>query len=395
MNKILSKWWQKTLFQTQELSASQVKLKKNFYKETAIDELGSWLIQVPDPDTILVKLGLSRASLRSLEGDDEIFAALETRREAVLATPWRLEPGEGVVSTFVKDQIKPCALNVIRGIWAAVPYGYSVQEIIYKKLADNMIGIDRVVEKPFEWFAPQADNTLLFYSPGELSGTQIDTKYKFLLTRRLPTYRNPYGEALLSRLYWPWYFRTQGLKFWVQFLERFGQPLLLGSTSGDKTEMANQLVRAIQDAVVVIGQEDKVEAIAPSNAGESFSRFEGAMERRVQKVILGQTLTTDVGDSGSFAAALVHDTVRQDRRLADIRMVIESMQLLINRLTQLNFPAAQPPRFVMEDGQGLESLRAARDLTLTQANPNLAFTELYYRDIYGLESEHFQLQQQS
>ena len=369
--------------------------RRGLYHDQAIDQLASFLTQIPDPDVILDKLGLSRIHLRTLEGDDEIFTALETRREAVISTPWRLEPGESPVAEFIDGQLTPHMTGILRGAWNAVAYGYTVMEAVYARSGDGgRIGLARIGEKPFEWFTPERDGTLRYFpidGAGGVEGMVVDTRIKFFLTRRQATWRNPYGEALLSRLYWPWFFRAQGARFWAVFLERFGQPLLVGHTDGDRETMAESLMRAVQDAVVAVGSGDKVEAIAPANAGESFSRFSSTMEKRIQKVILGQTLTTDVDGKGSYAAAKVHDQVREDRRQSDLRLVTDTVQRIIDALTVLNFPAAESPRFVMEDVQGLEDDRAARDVKLTQANPALKFTDAYYRDVYGLEAEHFEM----
>lgn len=53
--------------------------------------------------------------------------------------------------------------------------------------------------------------------------------------------------------------------------------------------------------------------MASANAGQAFSVFQSAQDKRIQKVVLGQTLTTDVDGKGSYAAAKVHDSVRADR----------------------------------------------------------------------------------
>ena len=55
-------------------------------QEVALEQVLSALSRLPDPDLVIDQLGMSRADLRKLETDDEISAALETRREAVIAT---------------------------------------------------------------------------------------------------------------------------------------------------------------------------------------------------------------------------------------------------------------------------------------------------------------------
>jgi 2-hydroxychromene-2-carboxylate isomerase len=64
-------------------------LPKALYNEQAIDYLVSHLLQMADTDETLKKLGIHRKELRALESDDEIYAAIETRREARL-TPYSM-----------------------------------------------------------------------------------------------------------------------------------------------------------------------------------------------------------------------------------------------------------------------------------------------------------------
>lgn len=363
------------------------------FSDRAIDQFTQALLQFPDPDLVLKQAGLSRADLRRLESDDEISAALETRMAACISTPWRLEGDDQDIVDFVTEHLDAFGERIMTASWTAAPYGYSVQEIIYRKADDGHIVWDRVEERPFEWFRPMPDGGLKFYRCGISSGSVlgagevVDTTFKFFLTRRRPTYRNPYGEAVLSRLYWPWFFRTNGWKFWAVFLERFGSPLLVGKTKGKTEDMSRALAAAVQSAVLAIGAEDSVDAISPAQAGDAFTKFSEQVDRRIQKVILGQTLTTDVTGGGSYAAANVHDRVRDDRKRMDLRMVAGTVQRMIDALVALNFRGAPAPKFLFDDGKGLQKDRAERDATLTRAG--VVLTEQYILRAYDFEPGDF------
>lgn len=368
------------------------------FGDFAVEEFLEFLIQLPDPDVVLRAAGLSRADLRKLEGDDEISSCMESRLSAVMACPWRLEPGEGELVKFVWAQIERHYEPLITGAWNAVPYGYAVQEVIYRP-EDGRVVIERVSEKPMEWFEPRRDGTLRYYPASNLApaaGIPVDTEFKFLLTRRRPTYRNPYGQAILSRLYWPWFFRTKGWRFWGRFLERFGSPFLLGKTIGSQEDLdsfAAQLEKAVQSAVAVVGLDDEVNAIEPGNGGDSFERFERAINARIQKVLLGRAITSDLQKVGSNAAQKTDDRVREDRRDADVRMLTHTVQTLINALTRLNFQGSEPPTFVMEGAQGLEVERSERDLNLSKAG--VRFTKDYLLRAYDFEPEDVEIAPQA
>jgi len=197
---------------------------KALYNEQAIDYLVNPLFQYADTDETLKKLGVHRKELRVLESDDEITACIETRREALISTPWRLELGKARVNNFIWQELDRMIVSTLRGAFNAVLYGYSVQEVIYEQRSDGKIGLKEVCEKPFEWFEPKSDGRLLYRSMMNPMGEEVDKQFKFLLTIRNETYRQPYGEALLSRLYWAWMFRTNGWKFWAKNLERAGIP---------------------------------------------------------------------------------------------------------------------------------------------------------------------------
>lgn len=374
---------------------------QSLFAPFAVDQFANLLFALPDPDEILKKAGKNRQHLRELLGDDEISAALDTRRDAVIGTPWRLQGEDGDSTServeFLREQVERHFEDLVGAAWNAAPFGYSVIELVWERL-DGRLGIKEAVEKPFEWFQPQRDGSLRYLRLGAgmgfttgVEGVPVDTNYKFLLTRRQPSYRNPRGEALLSRVYWPWFLRSQGWRFWARFLERFGAPLLVGHTQGSVTEMRDALLQAVQSAVVAVsGTDAKVEAVSPGNAGEAFTRFTELVDKRIQKAILGQTLTTDSSGKGSFAQAKVHDGVREDRKAADVRMVTRTVQRFVSALSYYNFPGQPAPRFVMEAGEGLATDRADRDAKLVQAGV-LRLTDQYLLDRYDFEEGDFEV----
>ena len=64
------------------------------YEEEATTQLVRLLTKIPDLDEVLKQAGIRRDRLRTLMYDDEIAQACETRLDAMLATPLRVEPSE-------------------------------------------------------------------------------------------------------------------------------------------------------------------------------------------------------------------------------------------------------------------------------------------------------------
>ena len=339
--------------------------RKLLQSEVAVSRMVAFLTTIPDPDQLLQKAGIKRHQLKQLELDDEISQCIDTRREAVVATPYRIEPNQTRVGKLISSLIDPHIEDMKRGVIEARFYGYSVMEIIYKQDV-KAIGIDRLSLKPLEWFAPQRDGSLRFFpddGSGGIEGIECD-QIKFLLTRCNASYRNPYGESLLSRLWFPVTWRRESWGMWLSFLETFGEPIILGMVRDYKAFVEAMVAQGVRSTVAweSVSGDDKAQAISASTPGE-FERLENAILRRIQKLILGQTLTSDVGSNGSYAVAAIHNEVRNDKRRADMRMVQTTGQQLVNNLCLIN-GIKDVPKFVMADDSGLETARAQRDSIL-------------------------------
>ena len=366
-------------------------LPGGFGQEQATYQLLNWFNQLPDPDETLSKLGFKRQDLRKLETDDEVYQCLEKRREALLATPWRLEPGNSRAARFIIDEITPHLPHLMMSAFMAVPYGYSVCEVVYRKQPNGRVGIASLSEKPFEWFIPTPSGDLRYFPEdgrGGAEGLECHP-YKYLLTRNKSTYRNPYGEALFSRLYWPVFFRSQGWRFWAQFLERFGTPMLLGKTMGDADALATALAGAVSDAVIVAGNGDEISAVESGKDGQQFKLFEEAILSRIQKSILGQTLSSDAKATGmGSGVADLHKQVLEEKRRSDARLITATVQRLIDALSHFN--GFQSPQFVLADDSGLERDRAERDEILVK-NGIIELTEDYLLDRYDFKPGDFKM----
>lgn len=384
------------MFATPAKDASAVKkgspAESRLFTEEAVDDLVRTLTRVPDLDEVLRQAGIRRTHLRVLTYDDEIAQACETRQDALLAVPIRIEPNEGAESELLAEILAPFLGDAVSAAFQSRLYGYSVIEAVYSRRSDGKIGLAFLGEKPFEWFEPKSDGTLRFF-PAEgttdPAGILVDQEFKFFLTRARATYRNPFGDALLSRLYWPWFFRQNGWKFWAKFLERFGAPLLVGKSS-DPSAMVQALLLAHSQAVIGIDRDDSVDTVGTSagNTGEAFDRFEGALLRRIQKVVLGQTLTSGTdGGSGNRALGQVHDNVRIDKRNSDIALVRPTIQRIADALCRLN--GWQKHEIVFSDEVGLETERAKRDTDLHKVG--VRFEKSYFEDNYELRGEDFTL----
>ncbi|OTG62834.1 hypothetical protein B9T29_06335 [Acinetobacter sp. ANC 3903] len=359
----------------------------NLYTQEAVTQFLVNFGKQPDTDEVLRKAGIARHRLRVLLDDDEIAQAVETRVDALLATPLRVEPGDTKEAEMLNLVLKEWFHEIATGAMSALFFGYSVQEAVYELKPEGFMGIQWIGEKPMQWFEPKNDGRLIYRQDGHNAEREVDQVFKFFLTRRKATYEQPYGKALLATLYWLFFFKQNGFKFWAKFLERFGTPILLGKCKDTETDdMSKALLDAHAQSVLSIDIEDDVQILsAPGTsgtAGAAFEAFNNQLVRQIQKVVLGQTLTSGTDGKGSYALGQVHENVRADKLKSDIRLVTPTLQAVVNALCALN-SWGEYKVMLGEKPKPLNKEQAERDAHLKNAGANL--TPQYFQREYGLQ----------
>lgn len=377
---------------------SQKPVSGNLSVHEAEQALLNYLTKMPDVDEVLRKAGITRHRLKVMMYDDEVYQAIEKRQDKLESAPWRLEPAEGIETEILYAHLREWWSEIILGAQNARWYGYSVLEAIYSKLENPkvhiqgdtvtpFIGFEWIGEKPMQWYEPKSNGSLLLLKNYNHThqDQEVDQRFKHFLTRCKSTYENPLGEALLSRLYWVWFFKTSGFKFWSKFVEKYGMPLLVGkSSTGHNQDMRDALLKAHATSVLAISSGDSVElhsASAVGNGSQAYETFDKNLERRIQKVVLGQTLTSGTDGSGSRALGDVHLEVQNAKYRADIRMITPTVQAIINALCDLN--GWKRRQIILGEEKSLEPEKAERDVKLKNAGAFL--TPQYFKREYGLE----------
>lgn len=357
----------------------------SLYSQEAVSQFYKLSKQL-DLDETLRKAGIQRHRLAILLDDDEIGQAVETRIDALLATPFRIEPSDTPEAILLMQEIKKWFAEIATGSISALLFGYSVLEAVYDQADDGQIGLNWIGEKPMEWFEPKNDGRLIYRQDESGRESEVDQIFKFFLTQRKASYKQPYGKALLTVVYWLDFFRKNGFKFWAKFLERFGTPILKGKCKNSEPDDMNQaLLNAHAQSVISIDAEDEVEILAVTSsgsAGASFEAFNNTIIRQIQKVILGQTLTSGTDGTGSRALGEVHENVRKDKLNADIRLVTPTFQAIVNALCTLN-GWGEHEIILGEKSKQLNKDQAERDVKLKDAGA--VFTNQYFIREYGLQ----------
>ena len=355
---------------------------------------------LPDPDIVLKKQGKDIRIYKELLCDPHVFACTQSRKAGVLSLDWEINRG------LDKDQnaedIENLSKNLdiqklMSDILDATQFGFQPLEIIWKKDESGHIMPERVVAKPPEWFCFDDDNNLKFRTKENYYGEIVPNK-KFLLAQNNPSYNNPYGERTLSRVFWNVTFKKGGLKFWVVFTEKYGMPHLIGkhprgSTKEETNSLADMLEDMVQDAIAVIPDDSSIEIqeASKSSSAEIYEKLIDKMNTEISKAILGQTLTTEIGSTGSYAASNTHMQVRQDIVDSDKKLVEGVINQLIQWIYEVNFANAEVPVFELYEPEDVDLNLAQRDKILSDTG--VKFTKEYFIKNYGLEEEDFDIRE--
>ena len=354
---------------------------------------------LPDPDHVIRKKGKGISILKDLSTDPHIWACMQSRKSGITSMEWDINRGKtksNQAKTIAKIFQDLDIYKIISEILDAPFWGYQPLEIIWQKSGNLILPVD-IIGKPPEWFAFDSENKLRFISKTNRQNGQIIPEYKFLCPQYNPSYNNPYGERVLSRCFWPATFKKGGLKFWVTFTEKYGMPFLIGKhprqNDSDATEeLAEKLENMVQDAIAVIPDDSSVEIQEAGGKGASADIYEKLIQhcnQEISKAILGQTLTTEVGDKGSYAASKTHQDVRKDIIDADKRLVKKTLNQLVFWICELNFSSGDLPYFDLWQEEDVDKALAERDEILSRTG--VKFTQKYIQKAYGLEDEDFEI----
>lgn len=373
-------------------------LSKEISTRNASLDYSSLAGALPNPDTVLRKAGLRITVYKELLADTSVQAAYSSRKGGVKSKKWDIRWDNEKDLPKLNDTLKNLKINnIIDQILEAVFYGFKPLEVMWE-YNNGLILPVRITGKPVEWFVFDAEGRMRFLS--KTSGNDgIELPHmKFLVPVNNGSYENPYGFAALSTCFWPVTFKKGGLKFWVTFAEKYGMPWAIGkvprSTSADdRNEMATSLENMIADGIAVINDDGAIELKESGNKSAStdvYKELVSEMRKEIALGLLGQTLTSDVGASGSYAASKTHGDVRQDLIDSDKGLVEETINTLLAWIVDLNFGNEKGyPEFYLYDEEDVDKVLAERDQILTQTG--VKFTKTYFVRAYGLSEDEFDI----
>lgn len=200
---------------------------------------------------------------------------------------------------------------------------------------------------PAAYYGWQQDGRLMLYPDGNPDHAQDIPRDRVLIGIRSASSGHPSGGALLRSLAWYWCASNFCSEWFLSFAQIFGQPFRWATyATGDQgaAEDLAAIMEGMGTSAWGVGPEGTAIAFHETSHGSSENPQLAMLERAdtiCDILILGQTLTTDVGDSGSRALGEVHTAVRADIVDSAANWLAEILnEQLLPTLVQLNTGAA-------------------------------------------------------
>lgn len=222
--------------------------------------------------------------------------------------------------------------GMVYDILDAFAKGISVLEIYWGTqkgqpffLEDGTQGIRAVKQLPAHYYAypasPGEEDRLMLSTTGmgQAQGSLVDfPEGKFILGMCPSRSGHPANTALLRTLAKHWIAAQFGFRWLARYAELFGQPIRWATYDPKNQDILVQIESMLENlgsagwGAFPVGTNLEMKEATGRAADNPQSHLIDLADKACDILILGQTLTTDVGDSGSRALGDTHAAIRLD-----------------------------------------------------------------------------------
>jgi phage gp29-like protein len=371
-----------------------------------IDIFYGWIKRLENPDPVL----RSEAAGKGIKLYDEVDrdahagSVLQQRGLAVVGKEWEIVPAasarkqgrpastsrEQVVADFVSGVLENCNFDQARQeILKAILYGFYVVEILWEKTPSG-IGIRKLIAKHPRRFSFTMERELRLITPSNMIEGEPVPDRKFVVFTCGDS-DNPYGRGLGQRIWWPVWFKKNGVRFWLVFLEKFGMPTVKGKyPPGTPPEQQQSLMDAIgaiqSDTGIKIPDSMDIEFLEASRAGTvTHEQLCEYMDRQISKAVLGQTASTE-GTPGKLGNEKEQGDVRQEIIEADADLLDACLnETLIRWIVDYNFPGVSVYPKIKTYAAAKPDLKEQSEIDKTLVvDIGLPVSAAYFYETYGI-----------
>lgn len=299
-------------------------------------------------DKVLKAKGGSYELYSDLLRDDQVYATFQQRRLAVISREWEVMPGgetprdqeaaDWLKATLERIDWDGITDKMLHGLF----FGYAIAECIYAP-GEVAVELQEIKVRNQRRFKFGLDGLPKLVTKENKDGEQLPPAKFWHFAVGASHSDEPYGLGLGHYVYWPVFFKRNGIKSWLKFLEKFAAPTKVGkyqpgATDDEKKRLLQALAAIGEDTGVILPDGMSVEFLEAARSGTAdYATLQERMDAAISKIVLSQTMTTDSGSS--YAQANVHAGVKQEVVKSDTDLVCQSFnQSVVKWLCAWNFP---------------------------------------------------------
>lgn len=332
-----------------------------------------------------------------IERDAYAYACLHKRKMAVIGRAWHVEPASEApldkrAADIVQAQFEAVQFDVIcYNLLDGILKGYAVGEVMWGVDGSEVV-VDRVIQRNAARFMFDLEDRLRLRTPERPVEGELMPDRKFVVHSVGSKIGSPYGLGLGSVLFWPVFFKRQGIQFWLTFADKFGAPTTVGkypngTSQPDQDKLLDALRALSRETQVAIPEGMTVELLEAQRSGsvttyESLLRY---MDEQIAHAVVGDAAGGKDSGGALASAAILRNEVRMELVQADSDVLSATLNhTLCQWITEYNVPGANPPT-IWREAEATEDLkaRAERDKLLVDMGfrPSLE----YINETYGGE----------
>lgn len=350
-----------------------------------------------EDDTLLTRGNVKSYKIYDdLERDAHAGAVLDKRKMAVTSRPWE-------VNAASDDALDVAAAEMVRAAFKGMQFdklcedlldgtlkGFAVGEVMWE-VRDGMIVPREVIPRQQRRFVFTLTNELRLKTRQKMMDGEPVPERKFIVHTYGGKDGSPYGLGLGSKLFWPVWFKKQGITFWLTFADKFGSPTALGkypngATKDEQGKLLKALGAIAQDAGVIVPEGMVIELLEATRSGtvDTYEKLCRYMDEQISKAVLGETMSTTAASTGLGSnQAGVQNDVRKELAERDAKLLCETIKrTLVRWMVDYNTPGARLPD-IERDFDEAEDLTARAERDTKIGEMGFEPTEQYILDTYG------------
>lgn len=313
--------------------------------------------------------------------DAHLYAQINKRQTQIASTPIKFTFKSDKHAEFYKKYFSEDnrLQTIIQNLLTAIVYGFSISDLVWDT-KDNAF-IPELYLIPQTSFYADKDGTYLLQRNQKL---YIEDNDKFLIHFHTTESANITDLSILKKLIWVFTIKSYVIANYAKYISLLGVPPVIVQHDTDK---ASEIVDAVIDlrsaGVGAFPKDAIITLLEGKGSPDIFNSFINYIDDIISQVVLGSTLTSKIGSTGSYAAAKIHNEIRLDYLKLDAVLIENSINNLIRKIHKFNFNDTDYPQFKFDSIEYVDEKTRAETLQIL-ANMGIKIPDQYIYDAFNI-----------